>query len=125
MKQILFSLLFTISSIGLVAQLDENFSDGDFSNNPTWEGDVANFIVNADNQLQLNAPDGGTSALFTEVEIPDSTVWEMAVRLDFSPSGSNQLRIYLQTSTTDFAAANGYFLDGTFSLTMMVVWFLI
>ena len=111
MKQIIFSFLFTISSIGLVAQLNENFSDGDFSNNPTWNGDVSDFIVNTESMIQLNAPDGGTSALFTEVEIPDSTVWEMSVLMDFSPSGSNQLRIYLQSSTTDLTAANGYFLE--------------
>ena len=111
MKQILFSILFTISSIGLVAQVNDNFSDGDFTNNPTWEGDVANFIINADGELQLNAPDAGISSLFTEVEIPDSTIWEMFVKMDFAPSGSNQLRIYLQASTTDLQNTDGYFLE--------------
>ena len=111
MKQILFSFLFTMSSVFLVAQVDDNFSDGDFTNNPSWEGDVNNFIVNTDGQLQLNAPDAGNSSLSTEVEIPDSTVWEMFVRMDFAPSGSNQLRIYLQSSTTNFQDANGYFLE--------------
>ena len=35
----------------------------------------------------------------------------MFVRMDFAPSGSNQLRIYLQSSTTNFQDANGYFLE--------------
>ena len=111
MKQILFSILFTISSLSLVAQFEDNFSDGDFSNNPTWEGDVNNFIINADGELQLNASDGGLSSLYTETEIPDSVVWEMFLNMDFAPSGSNQLRIYLQSSTIDLPNTNGYFLE--------------
>ena len=111
MKQILFSILFTISSLGLVAQLSDNFSDGEILNNPSWEGDLNNFMVNSDGQLQLNAPDAGLSSLYTETEIPDSTIWEMFINLDFAPSGSNQLRVYLQASTTDLPNASGYFLE--------------
>ena len=38
------------------SQLTENFSDGDFNNNPKWTGDTLEFIVNSDFKLQLNAP---------------------------------------------------------------------
>ena len=42
--------------VSLHAQLIDDFSDGDFLNNPTWQGDTSNFIINVNNQLQLNAP---------------------------------------------------------------------
>ncbi len=92
------------------AQFTDNFTDGDFTNNPTWVGDVANFQI-TNGELQLNAPDGGFSSLFTEINLLDSAIWEIYTRLDFDPSGSNQLRIYLQLDNQDVMAANGYFIE--------------
>ena len=34
------------------AQLAENFNDGDFTNNPAWTGNTADFTVNAALELQ-------------------------------------------------------------------------
>ena len=49
---LLLILLFPFSTI---AQLTEDFSDGDFSANPTWSGDAANWAV-VSGQLQVNGP---------------------------------------------------------------------
>ncbi len=104
----LFSLLLSFSSF---AQMEDTFSDGNFTENPSWQGDVANFIVNAANELQLNAPAAGFSSLYTAVNVTDSCVWEFNIRLAFAPSSSNVLKIYLQSSSNNFDATNGYYLS--------------
>ena len=96
----------------LTAQLSDDFSDGNFTSNPTWNGDESDFMVNGDFRLQLNAATGSdTSTLYSAVEIPDSTVWEMEFKMDFAPSFNNRLRIYLQANTTNFPDVDGYFLE--------------
>ena len=39
-----------------IAQFSDNFSDGDFTNNPTWTGDAAKLEVDGSFRLHLNAP---------------------------------------------------------------------
>ena len=111
MKQTLLLIYFLIFSYSLLAQLSEDFSDGNFSDNPSWLGDDNNFIVNPDGGLQLNTSGADTSILYTTVEMPDSTLWEIDFKLDFAPSNNNRLRIYLQSSTTNFPDVDGYFLE--------------
>lgn len=94
-----------------LAQITDDFSDGDFTQNPVWTGDVANFIVNAGGELQLSAPDAGVSVLSVQGNIADSAVWLLDVRLEFAPSAANLLRIYLLADQADLSQANGYFLE--------------
>ncbi|MEO1262434.1 MAG: lamin tail domain-containing protein [Bacteroidota bacterium] len=94
----------------LQAQLSDDFSDGDFSNNPSWLGDATHFIVNSDQQLQLNAPAAGTSTLYLPALITDSAVWEMYLQMDFSPSASNSLQVVLQSDQQGLSNGNGYYL---------------
>ncbi len=111
MKHIIALILLFIFFQPLKGQLSDDFSDGEFLSNPTWSGDINNFIINADGELQLNTTGTDTSILFTAVEIPDSTVWEFEFNLDFAPSSNNRLRIYLQSNTSDFPNVDGYFLE--------------
>ncbi len=92
-------------------QISDNFSDGNFSQNPAWQGDVANFVVNAAGELQLMAPAAGSSTLAVSGIIPDSAVWNLHFRLLFAPSAANLLRIYLLADQANLTAANGYFLE--------------
>ena len=110
-------LLFIIPfiSVQICAQINEDFSDGDFTNNPTWQGDVNNFIVNTNNELQLNAPSvTDTSYLSVETGILDfssNVSWEFYVKLDLSPSNSNNFRFYLTSDNANLKGSlNGYFL---------------
>lgn len=93
------------------SQITDDFSDGDFTQNPTWQGDAANFIVNAGAELQLNAPAAGSSQLAVQGNVPDSAIWSFRFRLGFAPSNQNLLRIYLLADQADLQAANGYFLE--------------
>ncbi len=86
----------------------DDFSDGDFSSNPSWIGDQNDFIVNSDGQLQLNASEAGSSFLYTSSSFSDSTRWSMYAALDFAPSNSNKLAIYLAIDNPDVSIASGY-----------------
>ncbi|TAH03899.1 MAG: lamin tail domain-containing protein [Sphingobacteriales bacterium] len=94
------------------AQLNDNFTDGNFTNNPTWQGDVADFTVNATNQLQTVVNTAAkTVNLNTANTIATNAKWNFFVKMAFDPSSSNQLRVYLTADNADFnAPLNGYYL---------------
>ncbi len=94
------------------AQFEEDFSDGDFTNNPTWSGDTEDFIINSSNQLQLfiDPQDGGGSYLSTVSAAINDAEWEFYVKMNFKPSSSNYCDIYLVSNTPNLnSVTNGYF----------------
>ncbi|MEM6964620.1 MAG: Ig-like domain-containing protein [Bacteroidota bacterium] len=111
MRTILLPLFIFLVLKSASAQLFEAFTDSDLTDNPTWQGDLNHFVVNLEGQLQLNASGADTSIIFTAVALPDSTVWAFEFNLDFAPSSNNRLRIYLQSSTTNYPDVDGYFLE--------------
>ncbi len=94
----------------VTAQIKDNFDDGNLSINPTWLGDVVNFKVDDTKSLRLNAPDAGQSFLYLSTILPDSFVFEIDAKLEFSPSGSNLTKIYIMLDKIDLSTANGYFI---------------
>jgi hypothetical protein len=109
-RYILFLLCFGIS-LDTDAQLSENFGDGDIQNNPAWSGTTNHFRVNANGQLQLNAPAAGESYIFTKYKMPsDSITVDLYFRMNFEPSDNNYTKIYLFTDDIDENKANGYYL---------------
>ncbi|MCC7466969.1 MAG: lamin tail domain-containing protein [Saprospiraceae bacterium] len=100
-----------IFPLALSSQVIDDFSDGNFTQNPTWVGDVSQFQVNTSGELQLVATAAGQSSLLVGANLPDSCIWEFDVRLGFDPSGQNLVRIYLQLNQTDLTTANGYYLE--------------
>lgn len=95
------------------AQLQDNFSDGNFNQNPSWTGDANSFIVNAQYQLQSNGPaiTGTTLYLTTPSQAVVGTTWEFWANLKLATSSSNYTDIYLISDKENLAAtdANGYF----------------
>lgn len=114
--RILFFLafLFLIRSTAS-AQFTDDFSDGDFTTNPTWSGDANNFIVNGSGELQLNdinTPVQSPSYLSTASQAVVGAEWNLYMRLDFNPSTSNRARVYLMSDQPDLTQPlNGYFLQ--------------
>ena len=102
-------------SAQLTAQVVDNFSDSDFTNNPSWTGTTADFIVNSSQQLQLNNTVAGVSYLNTPHGLTsiDNKEWRFWVKYSFSPSSSNYGRVFLTSSISDFSQGNdfGYFLQ--------------
>lgn len=95
-----FIALLLIISGNLNAQWSDAFDDGDLTQNPEWKGQTNHFTITPQQELRLQAPDAGTSQLYTTVQLPDSAVWELYFRLEFSPSTSNLFRYYLLADST-------------------------
>jgi Lamin Tail Domain/CHU_C Type IX secretion signal domain/Bacterial Ig-like domain len=91
-------------------QFSDDFEDGDFTSNPTWSGQDANFMITA-GELQLNAPAvTDTSYLSVPTTLIDNVTWDIYVRMEFNPSSSNYTRVYLVSDNADLKASlNGYF----------------
>lgn len=107
-KTLLFLLLFPIS---LIAQVSDNFSDGDFTQNPVWSGTTDKYIVNSNLQLQLNAEEAGTAWLSLPITEYESMEWQFWIREAFSPSSNNFTDVWLTANQTDLSeATQGYFL---------------
>lgn len=112
-KLFVFSILYLLT-IPLWGQFSDDFSDGNFSENPKWEGDTAQFVVNSNQQLQLNGNESGKALLVTRNQfMGDEMEWRFFVKLSFSPSGNNNARIYLLSDVPDLTSPelHGYFLQ--------------
>lgn len=112
--KILIFILLSFISTSLRGQFSDDFSDGDFTQNPTWGGDTSQFIVNVQRALQLNAAEGGKahlSALYSPTG--EELEWHFDIRLAFSPSGNNYARIYLISDTCNLLSSSlrGYYLQ--------------
>lgn len=110
MKVILLFILGYMLGSAAVAQVTDNFSDGNFTVNPPWSGDAAKFNVSA-GQLKLQAPAVAESAyLSTSSESINDAVWEFYLRMEFNPSSSNFAKIYLVSDNQNLSGPlNGYF----------------
>jgi len=109
------NLLLSISALLLAgaasAQINDNFSDGDFTANPAWSGDNAQFVVNAGFQLQLNSAIADTSSLAFANPFATNCEWQFWCRMNFAPSDNNNLRYYLTSDVLNLeGAVNGYYI---------------
>ena len=118
-----FTLLFPAFS-----QLTDDFSDGNFTANPTWIGAnsvnaTTGFIVNGSNQLQTTIPAGGTGTRFAYLSTPitlnlatTNYEWNFNVQLTFTTpnlaNSTNRAKIYLFSDQSNLSTSlNGYFIE--------------
>ena len=109
---IIFSFLIHSSFFG---QLTESFSDGDFTTSPTWGGNTSKYEVNASFQLHSNGPAVSDTAYLSSntgnLDFNATIVWEFYIEMNFSPSNSNNCRVYLTSDNANLKAAlNGYYI---------------
>ena len=106
-------LVLILTQSALKAQFSDDFSDGDFTANPTWSGTNAVYTINGSQQLQLNNTVAATSYLSTTHNLSDlnDREWHLWTRQSFAPSGSNFGRIYLTSSSADLTTnPDGFYL---------------
>lgn len=107
MKQLILFLTWGFLSTSLMAQFTEDFSDGDFTNNPSWTGDDSIFVVNPAERLQLNATIPGDAYLAAQHGLTQLTEreWRFNLQYDFNPSGSNGGETYLTAANQDLSSS--------------------
>ena len=104
-------LLLLLLPLSLVAQVTDDFSDGDFTQNPTWSGTAEQYTVNNSKQLQLNAEGEGTAYLSLPITEYETMEWQFWIREAFAPSGNNYSDVWLSADNADLSqATQGYFL---------------
>ena len=103
--------LLCLLSTTVFAQVTDDFSDGDFTSNPTWAGDDAQFTV-LSNQLKLNSTGTDTSYLATSSIALLGGEWQIWTKLSFNPSSGNYARIYLASNQSNlYGSLNGYYVQ--------------
>lgn len=108
--------IFFLNLEGIAQTFSDDFSDGDFTNNPVWTGNTENFeVLNGELHLFHQEPeDNNESVLVSAVaqQVGVATTWEFDFRLEFDPSSSNRARVYLQADNADLAGnLNGYYIQ--------------
>jgi hypothetical protein len=107
----LFLIIFFSWSV-LFSQVNEQFTDGDFTNNPVWTPSASTDFVVSSGQLQSNNTTASSSFY---ISTPSATAtncqWEFFVNLKFATSGSNYVDAYLTADNANLSssALNGYF----------------
>ncbi|MDR0833764.1 MAG: hypothetical protein LBN93_06215 [Candidatus Symbiothrix sp.] len=113
MKKISLFLCVFMQSMIASAQFTENFNDGAFTGTDrsvNWTGDVDSFAVN-DGRLQLNGSKKADviAQLRTPTSVARNGEWSFSVKMNFDPSTSNYLRIFLLSEEEDLLDPNGLF----------------
>ncbi len=93
------------------AQLVDDFSDGDFSVNPAWVGDIESWQVSAGSLKSINQVAISQFCLSTPSKLLKNTQWSLSVNLQFNTSSANYVDIYLASDSANIKSGvkNGYF----------------
>ncbi len=111
-KKIFFCFVMLFGKLIVHAQLSEDFSDGDITNNPTWLGSTTSWTINPSFQLQSNSTAANNSFyISTASTLATDAQWEFYCQLAFNTSSANYADVFLTASAGDLTAATttGYF----------------
>lgn len=105
----LFLLVAMMSFFSTSAQFTDNFTDGDFTNNPTWSGNNSLFTITS-GELNSQSPTAANYYLSTPSTIASNVEFIFELNLKFATSGSNYVDVYLMSDVADLLnPSNGYF----------------
>ncbi|MEO0896659.1 MAG: lamin tail domain-containing protein [Bacteroidota bacterium] len=101
-----------ISLLGSMAQVSDDFSDGDLTNAPSWQGETSLWTID-NGELRTNGTMADEAHLVTANTMIDQTEWRIRMRYTGGgPSTSNRIRFYLVSDQADLEGAlNGYFVQ--------------
>ncbi len=100
----------------LQAQLLETFSDGNFTENPAWQGTIDYWAIdtlNGNPYLRTNGPPHADTLFLATPSSVSWGVWQFTVHYEqVNLSNFNGIRLYLMADTVDLQApVHGYFLQ--------------
>lgn len=103
----------SVATVAL-AQVSDDFSDGDFTTGSAWSGSSTLFTVVDDGgnlRLRSNSAGAANYYLSTPSSVVDDAYWELFFDMRFATSGANYADVYLMSSTANLSSGvNGYFL---------------
>jgi hypothetical protein len=111
-KKITILLLFVCSCCLLHAQVNDDFSDGDFTVGPTWTPSTGTDFKDTLGMVRSNNTTASTSyCMTTPNTLSSNCQWEFYVNLKFATSSANYVDCYLTADNSNLLAAglNGYF----------------
>lgn len=111
MRKLLLLCLMWMCTGLVMAQINESFNDGDFTQNPEWIGNTNDWIV-VNNELRSNNTTANASFyLSTANSLATQTEWTFIIKLNFATSGTNYADVYLTSANSNLTAAGntGYF----------------
>ncbi len=111
-RSLLLLMVLTGCCLQCKAQVADDFSDGDYSHQPVWHADNADWRINTLFQLQSdnNSPNSQFQ-IVTRSSLATEACWEWQMELQFNTSSANYVDVFLTaTDSLLSAAANeGYF----------------
>lgn len=111
MKNNIILLLLVLSFFSVHAQVNDDFSDNNFTQNPTWIGDDSLFQITG-GQLRLKGTQSSEAHLVTPHVLMDSVTWLFYTRFALNPSSQNFSRFYLSSSSANLELPlNGYYVQ--------------
>lgn len=110
MKYIVLFFFFA-NSINSFAQVLDDFSDQEFSNNPAWIGDVASWQAASGVLKSENQTPNSQFYLSTNSKLVKNTEWSVLVNLQFNTSSANYVDVFLNADSSNLKSGvkNGYF----------------
>ncbi len=104
----------------LEAQIFDDFSDGNFTSDPSWQGDIQQFQITSSSAippemkpaLQLNSTGSDISSLCLSNSQMMNTEWRFWIKLSFNTSANNFARVYLASDQENLEGPlNGYLVE--------------